>query len=140
MNKEKVILSLVAVLVGLLVAGGSFYFYQQTKVIPSELQKPVAITTNQTPKPKVTLSLDEPKDESVSNTKVIKVSGKTDPDAVIVILTDSDYDVVTPTSTGDFSTTETIKNGENSIEVTAMNKKGDVNTIKRTVTYSTESF
>ena len=140
MNKEKVILSFVAVLVGLLVAGGAFYFYQQTKVLPSDLQKPISITTNQTPKPKVTLSLDEPKDESVSDTRVIKVSGKTDPDAVIVILTDNDYDVITPSSTGDFSTTETIRDGENSIEVTAMNKNGDVNTIKRTVTYSTESF
>ncbi len=140
MNKEKIILSFVAVAIGLLVAGTAFYFYQQTKVLPQELQRPITVVPAQTPKPKVTLSLDEPKDESVSDSKIIKVSGKTDPDAIIVILTDNDYDVITPSTTGDFSTTETIQDGENSMEITAVAKNGDTNTIKRTVTFSTESF
>lgn len=140
MNKEKVILSFVAVTVGLIVAGIAFYFYQQTKIIPPQLQKPISINPNPSPKPKVILAVNEPADESVSQTKVIKVSGKTDPNALIVILTGSDEDVITPTKTGDFSTTITLNNMENSIQITAVAPNGDTNTINRTVTYSTESF
>lgn len=141
MNKEKVILSFVAVTVGLVVAGLAFYFYQQTKVIPPENQKTVTIANpNPSPKPKVILAVNEPSDETVSQTKVIKVSGKTDPSALIVILTDSDENVISPSKTGDFSTTITLNNMENSIQITAIAPNGDTNTVERTVTYSTESF
>ncbi len=92
------------------------------------------------PKPAVTLVIDEPKDESVSNTRVIKVSGKTDPDAMIIVLTDTDESVLNPTITGEFSTTVTIETGANPIQITAIGKNGETNTIERTITYSTESF
>ncbi|HKC15028.1 MAG TPA: hypothetical protein VKC89_03665 [Patescibacteria group bacterium] len=141
MSKEKVILSFVAVTVGLIVAAVAFYFYQGTKEIPKELQKPISILNpNSTPKPAVTLVIDEPKDESVSNTRVIKVSGKTDPDAMIIVLTDTDESVLNPTITGEFSTTVTIETGANPIQITAIGKNGETNTIERTITYSTESF
>lgn len=141
MSKEKVILSFVAIMVGLTVAGVGFYLYQTTKVLPIEKQESSIVTKpSPTPKPTVTLVIDEPKDEAVVDKPVIKVSGKTDPDAMIVILTDTDEQVLNPTPTGDFSTTITIESGANIIEITAVGKNGDTNSIERTVTYSTESF
>ena len=98
MSKEKIILSFVATIIGLIVAGGGFYFYQSTKVIPKELQKPISIINSSVaPKPTVTLFIDEPKEEAVYNTRVIKVSGKTDPGATILILTNTDENVLNPT-------------------------------------------
>lgn len=140
MSKEKIILCFIAVVIGLGVASLGYYLYQGTKVLPIEKQKTVSIANTPSPTPSVLLSLDEPKDENVYATRVIKVSGKTNPDATIVVLTDTDQDVLTPAKDGSFSTTVTIDTGENTIQVTAVGKNGDSNTINRTVTYSTESF
>lgn len=142
MAKEKVLLSTAAVLVGLLVAAVAFYLYQGTRGIST--QNPGSevsiLKPSSTPKPKVLLVLNQPEDESIADTRVVKVSGKTEPDATIVVTTDTDEDVITPTSTGDFSTTVTIDNGGNIIKVTAIGKNGDTNSISRTVSYTTESF
>lgn len=140
MSKEKIILSLVAITIGLAVAGVGFYLYQSTKVIPPELQKTISINPTPMPKPDVTLVIDEPKEEAVYNTRVITISGRTDPDAMIIILTDTDENVLNPTITGNFSTTVTIETGANIIQITAIGKDGKTNTVDRTVTYSTESF
>lgn len=140
MSKEKIILSFVAVLIGLIVAGAGFYFYQSTKLPLEKQRSEVAVNPSPTPAPKVALALDEPKDEAVYDNRVVKVSGKTDPDAVVVILTDSDEQVLTPSTTGEFSTTTNIDKGANVIKITAIAKNGDTNTIERTVTYSTDSF
>lgn len=140
MNKEKIILCFIAVAIGLGVASLGYYLYQGTKVLPIEKQKTVSIANAPSPAPSVPLSLDEPKDENVYTTRIIKVSGKTNPDAIIVVLTDTDQDVLAPAKDGSFSTTVTIDAGENTIQVTAVGKNGDSNTVNRTVTYSTESF
>lgn len=140
MTKEKIILSFVAVLIGLLVASGAFYFYQQTKVIPPEKQKTISVQPSPTPKPSVVLTLDEPADEKVFETRIIKISGKTEPDALIVILTESSEEVLNPAKNGDFSTTINLENGVNILQITAVGKNGDTNTIDRTVSYSPESF
>lgn len=140
MTKEKIILSVMAIFIGLLVASGAFYFYQKTKVLPPEEEKTVSVKPSPTPKPSVLLTVDEPKDESIYDNKIVKVSGKTDVDAMIVVLTDTDEDVLKPSQTGDFSTTVTIGNGANFVQITAVGKNGDTNTIERTVSYTSESF
>ncbi len=140
MTKEKIILSFVAVLIGLLVASAVFYFYQQTKVIPPQKQKTISINPSPSPKPLVLLVVDEPTDEKIYDSKVVKVSGKTDPLAVIVILMENSEQVLTPTKNGDFSTTVTLDSGANLIQITALLKNGDTNTIQRTVSYSSENF
>lgn len=144
MKTEKIVLSFIAIMVGLLVAGIAFFIYQSTKTIPpSKLPK---ITIN-TPSPTitqqpltVTLSVDQPLDQSVVSSKSITITGKTNPDATIVVNTASDDQVATPTSTGDYSIAETLANGENEITVTAIGSNGQEISKKITVTYSTEDF
>lgn len=140
MTKEKVILAVVAIIVGLLAASTIFYLYQGTKSLPKELQKTVSLKPVETSKPLVLLTLDEPNDEKISETKVVKVSGKTEPDALVTVLTSSSEDVLTPAKNGDFSTTVTLESGANLIQITAIAKNGDTNTIERTISYSSESF
>lgn len=141
MIKEKVILSLVAIIVSLTVAILGFYFYQSTKSIPDTQIKKIAISSpTPTPLPSVYLIVDEPIDESVVGSRIITVSGKTNPNAVVTILTGNDEDVITPSSVGDFSTTITLTSDENVIRITAAIPSGEQTFIDRTVTYSTESF
>ncbi|MGA2911864.1 MAG: hypothetical protein ABSE17_04530 [Candidatus Levyibacteriota bacterium] len=141
MKQERVILSFVAVLIGLLAAGLAFYFYQSTKTISSSNQITVnAPTPTPTPKPAVYLSLSSPDDEIVVGNSTLTVSGKTNPNATIIIYTADGQQVIQPSNQGDFSTTLTLDDGENLLKLTSILPGGETNTVQRTVTYSTEDF
>lgn len=141
MKTEKIILSFIAIFIGLLAAGIIFFLYQTTKVIPPNKIKNI-VFQNPTPTPtnSVVLTLDNPKDEDVVDKKLITVSGKTSPSATVVISTNAADDVVTPSSTGAFSTTVTINDGQNQIEVVAIDANGTETHVIKTVTFSTETF
>lgn len=93
-----------------------------------------------TPKPSIFLTLDTPIDEQVFDQKTIIVSGKTNPTATVEVLTTLSEQIVTPTSTGAFSTTVTIEDGENMVDIIAIAPNGDEVKLSKTVTFSTESF
>jgi len=141
MKTERVLLSLLAVVVGLLVAGIAFYLYENTKTIPASRSKTISTTTPiPTLKPSIFLSVDKPKDEEVFGKKIISISGKTASDAIVIVLTNNDEKILTPTSSGDFSTTTTIEAGQNLIEITAIAQNGESTSVLRVVTFSTEEF
>jgi hypothetical protein len=141
MKQERVILSFVAVLIGLLAAGIAFYFYQSTKTVSSSNQISLnAPTPTPTPKPTVYISLSNPSDEKVVDSKTLTVNGKTNPDATIIIYTDNGQLVIQPSSQGDFSTTLTLDSGENLLKLISILPGGETTMIQRTVTYSTENF
>lgn len=141
MKTEKIVISFIAVAVGVLAAGVIFYIYQTTKIIPASKTKTVTIAPpTPTPNPAVFLSLEKPKNEEVSDTKTITVSGKTTSDAVIAIVTESADRVITSASNGNFSANITLDDGVNKIEITAIAPNGEEVKVIRTVTYSTESF
>lgn len=142
MKKEQVVLSFIAVLIGILVAGVAFYLYQSTRTISqSQIQKAKnLVTPTPTKTPAVILTIDAPTDEDVVDKKTIIISGKTNPDAVVVITSALGDQVITPTTTGSFSATTTIDDGANSIEITAIAPDGQETKVTRTITYSTETF
>lgn len=141
MSTEKVIISFIAVIIGILAASAAFYVYQTTKVIPPAKTKTISIASpTPTPSTSVFLSVDTPKDEDVVDKKTITFTGKTLPNAVIVISTEASDEVITPASNGNFSTTVNITNGTNRIELTAIAPNGEEVKITRTITYSTENF
>jgi len=142
MGKEKVLLSFIAVLVGLLVAGVAFYFYENSKAIPpkDDIKTVATISPSPTPKPSVFLTIYKPTDEEVVQKKIITISGKTTNDATVIVLTENAEQIITPASNGDFSTTITIENGQNIIEITAIASNREMIKSIRTVTFSTEEF
>lgn len=142
MGIEKALLSFIAVLVGLLSAGVAFYFYENSKAIaPKEEIKTVAtISPSPTPKPSIFLTISKPADEEVVQKKIITISGKTTSGAIVIVLTENAENLLTPTSNGDFSTTITIENGQNIIEITAIAPNREMVKAIRTVTFSTEEF
>ncbi len=143
MKAERVILSFIAVVVGLVAAGGAFYLYQLTKVVPDKdktLSLLPKVSVSPTPDKANLLTLDSPTDEEVVNKKVITISGKTRSDAVIMVNSEDNDQVVNPASNGNFSVSLSIPDGTTIIYVTAIYPNGEEETIKRTVTFSTENF
>lgn len=140
MKTEKLILSFIAALFGLLVAGIAFYFFQATKVVPPTAKTVSIIAPTPTPVPSIFLTVDRPKDEEVVVNKIVVISGKTASNAIVVIVTKFSEDVIAPSTNGDFSTTTTIEDDENIIEIIAIAPNGESVKIKKTITYSKEEF
>jgi len=68
------------------------------------------------------------------------VSGKTQSNAVIIVVSDSSEDVITPSANGNFSTTVNLDSGQNILEIISIAPNGESITSKKTVTYSQEEF
>jgi len=143
MKTEKVILSFVAVFVGLIAAGVAFYLYQTTKIVPDQT-KPTAtkVTIQTTPVPSGTdtFTIDTPQDEQVSDKKLITVKGTAVKGAIITISTDDSDQVVQPADNGAFTLTQTIPDGTSIITFNAIFPDGTEKKIDKTVTFSTANF
>lgn len=141
MKKEKIILSLIAVIIGIFVAVGMFFIYQSTKKInPTELKTITVGNASPTPSSGLFLTIDSPKDEEVVSNRNLQISGKTVPDAKIVILTADNEEAAVPSKDGSFSTGINLSTGENIIEISATSPNGEIVKVKRVVSYSTENF
>ena len=144
MKAEKVVLSFVAILVGLIAAGIAFYLYQATKTIPPSQTKPVAIVISPTRAPlsdnEHLLKIDSPRNEEVFDKKLITVSGKTVSGSSLVVSTEDNDQVVKPAGSGDFTLTTTIPDGTSVMHITVIFPDGTEKNESRTVTFSTENF
>jgi hypothetical protein len=144
MRAEKVVLSFVAVLIGLVAAGTAFYFYQSTKTIPNPKTEPIEVVENQTPEPlsdeNHLLKIDDPQDEAVFENRQITVSGRTIPGATIIVSTEDGDEVIEPADNGDFDLTITIPSGTSILQFAAIFPDGTEKREIRTVTFSTEDF
>lgn len=143
MNKEKIVLSIIAILLGLFVAGGAFYIFQITRSI-NEPEPIKSVSPSSTPT-QITqngnfLIIDSPKNEEVFGKRIIDIKGKTTKGATIIISTESVDQVVTPNTNGNFTLTLTLEDGLSIIKFTAVFVDGSEQSITRTVTTTTEEF
>lgn len=140
MKQERVILSFIMVLIGLLVAGTLFYFYQSNKKVPQIITAQLTPTPTPIASEKVKLSISSPSDESVVTNKNLTISGITNPGATVVIITGSDQDVETANSKGQYSGSITLSNDQNLITVISTLPTGESRQAQETITYSTSNF
>lgn len=145
MKAEKVILSFVAVFVGLIAAGIAFYLYQTTQTIPTDQTKPsatkVAIQPTKVPANNTDVfTVETPNDEQVFSQKLITIKGTAVKGATITVSTDDADQVLQPADNGDFTLTQTIPDGTSLIEFRAIFPDGTEKKIDRTVTFSTTNF
>lgn len=141
MKTERFILSFITILIGLLVAGTAFYFYQMSS--SKQVKKdPIILSLSPTPAQLSTqlFQIDAPSGEEVVSKKVIQVKGKAVPGTTITVLSDGDFSVTKATEKNEFTTDFTLKNGVNALFITAMFPNGEEATMQKTVTYSTEDF
>ena len=141
MKKEQIIISISALIIGILVAVTVFFLYQSTKKIKPEEIKTITINDpSPTPSSGLFLTIDRPGDEEVVDQRTLTISGKTIPDAKIVILTQSNEEAAVPTKDGNFSTDILLDQNENIIEISSIAPNGEIVKVKRVVIYSTEDF
>lgn len=145
MKAERIILSFVAILVGLFAAGVAFYLYQSTRALPPEKTQTIAIakpTNAITPPPAETglLTIDTPKEDEVFNKKQIRVSGKAEADATIIVSTEDADQIAEPAANGTFTVTVSIPDGTSILRVTSILPSGEETVVNRAVTFTTENF
>lgn len=140
--KEKLVIIFVALVSGLLLTTIVFYIYQTSKTIPQNINSKKVALNNPTdvPKTKIILTIDEPKNESIVITRSVQVKGKTNPENTIIISSNLEDIVATPTSEGNFAVTLDIDAGVNKIRATSIAPSGDQAQVEKTITYSTEDF
>ena len=141
MKAERLILSLIAIFIGLLVAGGAFYLFQLTKQIPNGASN-ITIKAKATPTPSSTnyLVLDTPQEESISKVKTITIAGKVVPKSTLIISNGTNDQVVDPSSSGSFSVTSSLDEDTTLFYITAIFPDGEERTLMRTVSFVTEEF
>lgn len=141
MKAERLILSLIAIFIGLLVAGGAFYLFQLTKQIPNGANN-ITIKAKATPTPSSTnyLVIDTPQEESISKVKTITIAGKVVPKSTLVISNGTNDQVVNPSSSGSFSVTSSLDEDTTLFYITAIFPDGEEKTLTRTVSFVTEEF
>ncbi len=140
--KERIVIIFIAVTLGLLATTVAFFLYESAK--------PAKIAENPKPTPSSTrtaqnadsflLVINEPKDESITNKRSLQVKGKTNPDNIVIISSNSEDITVRPTEDGEFNATITIAAGVNKLITTAINTDGDAKTDTKIVSFSAEEF
>lgn len=140
MFKERFIIAISAVFLGLSLTGGAFYVWQSTKII----QAPNPIAENSQKEkpatPQISLTIESPADESVVDKRIIPVSGVALGAQNIIVSTDLQDLVVEPASDGSFSLNITLSQGVNPINVIAIMPNNEIARQTRTVTFTTEAF
>lgn len=141
MKKEKIILLIAAGTIGLLITFIGFFLYQSTrKVKPSEIKK--ITIKNPTPETQssIFISVSSPRDDEVVDKRNLTVSGKTNPEAKILIISQSNQEAAVASRNGDFSADITIDENENILDIIAIAPNGEIAKTRKVVTFSTESF
>lgn len=137
MTKERIILAFVAVAAGLIVASSSFYFYQQKSVKNTPQQEsPSQATPTKT---SAILEIEAPENESITDEKTVELKGKSLPQSIIVLSTNTNDFVLSADENGAFSQKITLSEDENLIAATAYTDNGS-ETKELTITYTTEEF
>jgi hypothetical protein len=143
MKAEKVILSFVALLIGLAVAGGAFFFYEQTKSFKQQegKTKSVQITIpSPTPPSVALLEVSHPKDGEVVSKNTVTINGHTQPNTIVAVRSETDEQVGISAANGSFTFTLSLEKGANPMQIIAFLPDGSEKSEIRTITFTTEDF
>jgi len=144
MKKELIIAILIGVILGFTITG-LFWIKKRGKInlplaeesvqeeVPEE--KP---TSTPTPIEKtVSLEIEEPENEIISQTEKLTIKGKSIPSATIVVVWEEGEDILVANEDGKFETEITLIGGENIIDISAYDDEGNSTSKTITATYST---
>jgi len=141
MKKEVLVAIITGFALGLLITFGVWTANRAIQKTPAEPASPSPtpeiIITPQAESSEISLTVLSPEDNFLSDEEEIAVSGKTAPQAVVVILYQEGEKILEADQNGDFSTTITLAGGDNQIEVAAYDEAGSEIKKSLTVVYST---
>jgi hypothetical protein len=139
--KERIVIIFIAVTLGLLVTTIGFFLYETSKPnkdIKPDITKKEKIEPQ--PNEKTKLTILSPKDEAVSANRTIQVKGITDSQNTVIISSNTEDVVVSPTSEGTFTATITIDAGENKLIVRAIDASGETEEVIQTISFSSDTL
>ncbi len=140
MKKEVVIAIIIGLSLGLVVTYGIY----RAKTSLSSGQQAASTTNDASPTPPGSvhnsLKLLSPEDESVQANNEVKVTGATDPDAIVIIFMNEQPKVIHADKSGNFSIQATLQAGSNVITVRTLDEEGNSVEEQRTVIFTTASF
>lgn len=140
--KERLIIVFVAVAIGLIVTTAAFFIYQSTRSISKESATKNKTKTNTAGRldGKLYLTIDEPKDEAVLTTRTIQLKGRTNAENTLIVSSNQEDVIASPTADGTYAITLNIDVGTNKIIVKAVAPDGSEIEEARIVSFSTEEF
>lgn len=135
--KERIVIIFIAVTLGLLVTTIGFFLYESSKPSkPVDNKVPTKNATRPALNDEITLTVTSPQNESLTSNRTIQVKGKTDPQNVIIISTNEEDTVVSPTESGDFTASLSIDTGVNKLIVEAVAPNGNNKKDVRVISFS----
>ncbi len=143
MKKEVFLAIAIGFALGLVITFGIWTANKSLKNLPSSKPTPTPVTVSATPSPAATqanqtsLTLSSPADEALVTTNKVTVSGKASPQAVVVILSEDNQQILTADAKGEFTTSVTLVPGYNSLRVQAYDPDGNMTESSALVTYTT---
>lgn len=141
MRKEVLIAIIIGFALGLVITFGVWTANRAIKETAPQEEGPAEEVEVEeptpTPIPQLSLTITAPKDNSISNEEKIEVSGKTAPQAIVVILYQEGEKILEADEKGSFDTEITLAGGANEIEISAHDQEGNETTQILTVVYST---
>ena len=138
--KERVVIIFIAVTLGLLATTVGFFLYESAKPSKPVSEKLTQKATHPAPNDGITLTISSPQNESLTSNRTIQVKGKTYPQNTIIISTNQEDTVVSPTSEGDFTASLSIDTGVNKLIIEAVAPNGESKKEVRVISFSTGDF
>lgn len=137
LSTKTFIISHIAILLsGLIFFGGLYYILYQEKF------QPLPVSYNPVTKEPVSLFLEvaSPDDEVLVYEDNIVVSGKTGPDATVIISNQDSDAGLQASKEGQFSKVFQLSPGPNILEITVFDSEGNSKTVTRSIYYSVEKL
>jgi hypothetical protein len=128
-----VLVVLVLAVLGLGGAGAFYLVSRNSTAVPTPTSMPLA--TEVVPTTGLTLTLNSPVDNTLAMEPKIMVSGKTSPNTLVVILTESDQNTVESDTMGNFQSEIGLESGINTLTVIAYGENGEEKELSYNIVY-----
>lgn len=138
MPKEAIIAIVIGFLFGLLITFGIYTANRSLKEKERPVASPQLVSSPiSSPIPEAELQIDSPENESLVDEEEITIRGRTEPEAIIAIFTETNEHLLTASREGTFSASIRLVKGVNNIKITAVDKLDQEAEQDLTIVYST---
>ena len=142
-DKDIILAIIIGIFVGGLTAFSVFFLPKFLSKTPSQTEN-VETVMEEEPAPSPIsssfLTLENPQNEAIFSEDEITVSGKTTPNALVVIISPTDEETIEADDKGNFEAKILLEEGDNEISITAYTKDDEEQTESITVYYSEEEI
>lgn len=138
MRKELVWAIITGFGLGLIITYGIWSARKAFKPEPPKIEKieKIEVTPTPTPPP-ISLTIDQPKTESIVSEELLILAGRSDPNAILAIFTEESELIIEADEEGKFETEIELIEGANEITVIAFDEEGNEASQSMTIVYST---